>query len=229
MRIRSIYPKYKSATVNFRKRGLSYTEIQEKIPVAKSTVSSWCRNVWINPKQKQRLDTKKRTGSLAGLETARQNRILRKKNQIKQQLEAGKKDVGKLNKRDRFIAGICLYAGEGGKKGKHISFANTDPTIIRFMVDWFKEFCKIPESKLRAALWIHNDLNETEAKTYWSRITNIPLAQFHKTYTVTRKTSSNKVTKTRHQHGVLSIRICSLEKLRLIFGWMSGIFSPDMI
>jgi len=229
VRIRSTYLKYKSATINFRRKGLSYTEIQEKIPVSKSTVSIWCRNIVINPIQKQRLDSMKRSGSLAGLETARQNRIIKKNMQIKQQLVAGKKDVGKLNKRDRFIAGICLYAGEGGKKGKHISFANTDPAMIRFMVKWFKEFCEIPESKLRAALWIHNDLNETEAKTYWSKITNIPLAQFHKTYVVTKKTSGNKIAKTRHQYGVLSIRICSLEKLRLIFGWIAGIFSPDVV
>ena len=62
-------------------------------------------------------------------------------------------ELGNLEERDRFIAGISLYAGDG-RKGvfSPVEFTNTDPDIISFMMSWFRNFCNIPEEKLRGAL-----------------------------------------------------------------------------
>lgn len=49
----------KEKAINLRKRGFSYSEILEQIPVAKSTLSSWLHSIGLSKKQKQRLTEKK--------------------------------------------------------------------------------------------------------------------------------------------------------------------------
>lgn len=223
------YASYKTNALKLRKSGLSLSEIQEKIRVSKSTLSLWCREVKMTKRSLKRLDKRKSEGSKKGRALGRQKNINKRIEEIKLQQRIGRETVGKLSRRDAFVIGIALYAAEGGKKGKHISFANTDPEIIKFMMEWFRTFCRIPDDKFRGAIWIHQNLDAEKAKNYWSRLTKIPLSQFHKTYMAENKTESKKIRKTKHEFGVFSIRICNLKTLRLIMGWMSGIFSPDMI
>ena len=51
----------KSKAIELRKQGFSYSEILKQIPVAKSTLSVWLKNVGLSKKQKQKL-TKKKIG-----------------------------------------------------------------------------------------------------------------------------------------------------------------------
>lgn len=48
----------KKKAIELRKQGLSYREILEQIPVAKSSLSLWLRSVGLSKKQKQRLTEK---------------------------------------------------------------------------------------------------------------------------------------------------------------------------
>ena len=85
-----------------------------------------------------------------------------------------------------------LYAGEGAKGDGKGVFANSDPRIIKFMMRWFKEFCNLPISKFRGAIWIHEGLDQRKAKIFWSELTGIPEQQFHKTYIAKDKKDSKK-------------------------------------
>jgi hypothetical protein len=223
------YASFKTNALKLRRTGLSLSEIQEKIKVSKSTISLWCREVKLSKKNLKRLQKRKSEGSKKGRALGRQKNINKRIEEIKLQQKIGRETVGKLSRRDAFVIGIALYAAEGGKKGKHISFANTDPEIIKFMMGWFRDFCKISNDKFRGAIWIHKNLDAKKAKSYWSHLTKIPPPQFHKTYMAENKTESKKIRKTKHEDGGFSIRICDLKTLRLIMGWMSGIFSPNMI
>ena len=51
--------KEKQKAIKFRRKGLSYSEILKKIPVAKSTLSLWLRTVRLAKRQKQRLTEKR--------------------------------------------------------------------------------------------------------------------------------------------------------------------------
>lgn len=129
-----------------------------------------------------------------------------------------------MNSRDKFIAGIALYAGEGNKTAGGVGFSNADPKLIKFMMEWFLEFTKIPMGKFRGAIWLHEGLNEAEAKQYWSELTGIPLTQFRKTYVAKIKIDSKKIRKNIHNHGVFAIRFSNSFVHRKIMGWIYALF-----
>lgn len=211
----------------FRKQGWSYGEILRIIPASKDTISRWCRDIKLNKKQLLKLYKNQRSGGLKGS-------IIGAKNQQKKRLEdtaillnQGMKDVGQLEKRERFIAGLALYAAEGTKKDGRCEFTNSNPLLIQFMSKWFREFCNIQDSRLRGAIWIHDGLEPNKAKEYWSSISEIPQSQFHKTYIAVDKRNSKKVRKNIHNFGVFSIRFVDTTIHRLLTGWIAGMLKTS--
>lgn len=206
-----------------RRRGLSYGEILLQVSVSKDTVSRWCRDIVLTEVQKKRLLENKlygqRKGSQVAADNKRQARILRTQTIFQE----AKRELGDLSKRDKFIAGIMLYAGEGDKTDGKGGFANSDPKIIKFMMRWFKEFCQVPLSRFRGAIWIHEGLDAEEAKRYWSKITGIPQNQFFKTYIAKNKIDSRKIRKNIHNYGVFAINFSVSDKQRRIMGWISAL------
>lgn len=218
----------KESAIKLRKIGYSYGEILKTIKVSKDTISRWCKDIELTQKQKNRLLEKKvngqRKGSLVAAENKRHFRQERTRNifiEAKRQLEG-------LTVRDKFITGIALYAAEGNKSDSNSSFANSDPKIIKFMMEWFRKFCNIPDNKFRGAIWLHENLDISRAINFWSKLTKIPKKQFHKTYIAGNKTNSNKIRKNIHSYGVFSIRFSSVDIQRKITGWISALFNDKI-
>lgn len=149
-----------------RKNGLSCGEILQQISVSKDTISKWCRDIILSEEQKKRLLENKlfgqRKGSQVAADNKRQARILRTRTIFQE----ANKEIGNITKRDRFIVGITLFAGEGNKRDGKVGFANSDPKIIKFTMNWFKESCAVPLPRFRGTIWIHEGLDADEAKKY---------------------------------------------------------------
>lgn len=206
-----------------RRKGLSYGEILQKVNVSKSTLSLWLKDIKLTKKQENRLTKIKVLGQHRGSIVAANNKRKARIERTRRIHREAKTFIGRLNKRDRFIAGIAFYAAEGDKTDGKGGFANSDSKIIKFMIAWFKNFCKIPMSKFRGAIWLHEGLDAEEAKKYWSILTGIPKNQFHKTYIAKNKTDSKKIRKNIHKHGVFSIRFFDSARQRRIMGWISAL------
>lgn len=212
-----------------RHQGLSYGEILRKISVSKSTISLWCKDIQLTEKQKLRLLSNKqfgqRKGSLVAAENKRNARIERteKINCL------AKKDVGRIINRDKFMAGISLYAAEGNKGDGKAGFSNADPKLIKFMTNWFMVFAKVPMKKLRGSIWLHEGLSEKNSKKFWSGLINLPPNQFHKTYIAKIKNNSKKIRKNIHQYGVFQIRFSDSTIHRKIMGWISAVFDGKIV
>lgn len=223
------YMEKKFQAQKLRSKGLSYSEIQKIINIPKSTLSGWCRDVAITEKQALRLFKNKLKGSARGRIIGAKRQQARRLKQISDLLFEGKKEIGKLSTRDSFIAGISLYAAEGTKSDKSCGFSNSDPSLIKFMANWFREFCHIPEEKIKGAIWIHDNLNVKKATKYWANLINIPISQFHKPYLVKNKDNSMKIRKNIHKYGVFSIRFSNAKIHRKLMGWISGIFGNKQL
>lgn len=130
-----------------------------------------------------------------------------------------------LTKRERYIGGIALYLGDGLKGDMEVGFANSNPKIIKFIINWLREFFDIKESKFRGQIWIHDNQDINQALLFWSDITNIPQKQFYKTYISKNKTNSNKIRKNIHNYGVFSIRVLDSKIQRKILGLSAGILN----
>ena len=205
-----------------RKKGLSVKEIQKRLKVSRSSVSLWVRDVKLTKKQLERLYLNKKTGSLKGSIIAAMNKIRAREELVKKLMREGKKEMGRISRRNRFITGVALYFAEGEKSSEHVGFSNSDPRAIKFMAGWFREFCKIPEEKFRCSLYIHDNLDEKKAKKFWSKLTKMSLAQFGKSYIV--KNNPHRLRKVKHIYGVLRIGANDVNLHRKIMGWISGIF-----
>lgn len=208
-----------------RKKGLSIREIQKRLKVSRSSVSLWVRDVRLSKKQLRKLYLNKKTGSLKGSIIAAMNKIKQREELTGRLMNEGKKEVGKISRRDKFIAGIALYFAEGSKTDGSVSFSNSDPRAIKFIVEWLQKICKINDSKLRASIYLHDNLNEKKAKIFWSKLTKIPLNQFRKSYIV--KNNPERLRKVKHIYGVLKITISDINLHRRIMGWIRGVFNSS--
>ncbi|MBI2617562.1 hypothetical protein HYW55_05475 [Candidatus Gottesmanbacteria bacterium] len=218
----------KNIAQSLRKKGLSYGEILQKIHVSKDTISRWCKDIELSVVQKQRLISMRNLGQRRGSIIAADNKRRRRHQKIASIHQRAKQDIGQLNSREEFIAGVALYAGEGDKTDGQIGFSNANPTLIRFMMKWFRKYCDIENSKYRGAIWLHERRDEKKAKLFWSQLTGIDRKNFYKTYIASDKKDSKKIRKNIHQYGVFAIRVNDSEIHRRIIGWIFALFGAKM-
>lgn len=201
---------------------MSIKEIQKRLNVSLSSASIWVRDVKLTEKQLNNLYLNKKTGNLKGSIIAAMNKVKAREEATKRLMEEGKNEMGSLSERDRFIAGVAMYFAEGSKGDKNVSFSNSDPLAIKFMADWLRHYCDVPEKKFRINLYIHDNLSENGAKKFWSELIKIPLDQFGKSYIV--KNNPSRFRKTKHIYGILRITASNVILHRKIMGWIAGLF-----
>jgi hypothetical protein len=215
----------KNLIQKLRQEGHSYREIEKITKASKSTISNYCKNIKLTEIQIQKLINNKKNGltkaTMLGSESNRNKRLL----QESQLLKKGVEQVGKMSQRDKFITGIALYQGEGSKTNNAVEFTNSNPETIKFMTNWLNESCQVGTEKLKFSLWLHDNLDESEAISFWCKLLEIKPSQFGKTYFAKNKTNSQKIRKNIHRFGIIKIRFYNSAKLRLILGWIKGILS----
>ena len=77
-----------------------------------------------------------------------------------------------------------MYVCEGGKcpSSRHLSFGNTDPEMITEFLTLLRRWHTIDERKLRIKVMRRWDQDGATLNHYWSRITGVPIDQFHRSY-----------------------------------------------
>lgn len=211
--------KEKTKAIELRKKGVSYREIKKKLKISKSTLSLWLRNIPLSSSQKKYLYHTLRQRNAYRLAKIKQEDKIKKIEKIK---NIAIDEVKILYKNPIFIAGVMLYWAEGdkSKKTECVKFSNSDPEMIKLMMRWFRSFCNVPENKFRIALHIHTLHCRKNIEKYWSKITKIPLSQFHKTQI---KPTTLKLRKKPLYNGTCSVRISTKDLFRKIMGWKVGL------
>ena len=213
--------KEKISARELRKKGWSIKEICQKCNFAKSSVSTWVRDITLTDSQKQQLSEKGVKKEV--IERRRTTRLTRENAKRQTIIHEAEKNINKLSAKDLFLIGVSLYWAEGSKtKRGVVSFSNSDPRMIRIMMRFFKEICQVPKNKLRGYIHIHPHLNAAKAERYWSSVSGIPLNQFYKTYRKPNKSSGGK--KDSLPFGTFDIYICNTKLFLKIQGWINGIF-----
>jgi len=205
-----------------RKKGHSVRSIQKKLGVSKSSISLWTRDILLTAEQIKILENNRKKAGLKGSLIAATNKIKKRINETKKIVGKAKKEIGKLNKKDKFLIGIALYFAEGNKSGHNVAFTNSDSESMKFMINWFRNYCAVKEEKVRCYIYLHDNLNEKKVRKYWSQTLKISLTQFRKTYIV--KNNKKRFRKTKHINGICRISISDVNLLRRILGWISGVF-----
>ncbi len=105
--------------------------------------------------------------------------------------QEGAREVGVLDKRELFLAGLGLYWGEGYKYGSgEVGFTNSDPVAIRFFIKWVKIVYKVRQEDFICRVTINETHQKRvrEIEALWSKITGIPLKSFTRAALIATKT-----------------------------------------
>ena len=207
----------KKRAIKLRKKGLSYREIGKQIPVAKSTLSLWLKNVQLSKEQTKRLYTKQ----ILFLSLGSQSQKERRSREVKNIIESAKQEIqSPISEESYLLFGAALYWAEGTKSGG-FAITNSDPFLVLFMVKWIEKIFDIKPNQLKAWLNIYSQQNEKELKNFWSELTNIPIQNFGKSYI---KPVNKNYKKNNLYYG--TIKVCapkSIDLVHKIFGWTNGV------
>ncbi len=207
--------KLKETSIQLRKQGKSYRDIQKQLNVAKSTLNYWLKNVSLSNKHKARLHKNWKNALIKARRKAsiahRENRLSRI-NKINEDVKEFINSINLTNQQlEIFLAG--LYLGDGFKTGHRIALGSSNPKILLTFTTLLRKLYNVDNSKLRASIYARADQNEARLKDYWSKLLSIPFSQFNKTQfdQRTRKTKTHQKYK-----GVCSVVYCSTDLQRRI-------------
>ncbi len=192
----------KAVAVKLRKQGLSYSQIKTKINVSKSTLSGWLSDMPLPKKKLRALQFNEEV-----IEKIRETKRKKREARIFEVYDRVGKDIGKLSRREIFLAGFFLYWGEGTKRQSCVTaLANTDPAMIKFYLKWLS-LLEIPMSKVSVRLHLYSDMNPEKEIKFWSTQLGLPKSAFRKAYIKTSKLS--ELTYTSFGHGTCNINVYS--------------------
>lgn len=175
----------KAKAIKLRQEGHSYNQINKKLSIPKSTLSYWLKDVPLPIEAKNKINSRTYIKGAKKLidRNKQQTKIAAKKaDRIKQQ---AKKEVSCLIENKLFLAGISLYWAEGYKKGaegskwKCVDFANSDPKMIKLMIQFFTKICNRDIKQIKALIILHKNVNSDFAINYWANTTKIPTARIN--------------------------------------------------
>jgi hypothetical protein len=209
--------KDKNKAVTLRKKGMSYNEIAARIPnLSKGTLSHWVSGIQLtrgqHEKMAKRLNVRIHEGRIKAAETNRNKKIARLK-LVK--LEATKSFVS-YKKNSLFIAGLMLYWAEGSKKSEQVQFMNSDPRLIKLMLQWFGKYLQTPKNKVRLRLFSHKIYAHENHEKMWKSLINLPSSQFRKTI---YKPTPHKVKRNKDYKGCMRIDAGGVDAFYLIKYW----------
>ena len=190
-------------------------EIADELGVAKSSVSLWVRDVEFVPRPRQ-----------PGAHRRPHPWIARKEAEIAELLEEGRRRIGRMSERDLLVAGTALYAGEGGKTGGEVRFANSDPRMLLLFCAWLRHFFDVDESRLHLRLYLHQGLDLESANAYWSELLAIPVDQFYKPY---RAVPDPSIRKAKHVHGCPAVSYGCSRTHRNVMGLVHALLSSEAL
>ncbi len=177
--------KKKSEAIRLRREGASYSQIQKRIGVSKSTLSLWLRDMPLSEKRLRSL----RDFSAVRIEHFRES--MRRKREVRHEAvyQRVSAEVANLSRRDIFIAGLFLYWGEGGKTADATTvLSNNDPAMIRFFILWLESLGASRE-RMRVYLHLYSDMDLKKELAYWSRELSLPPSAFRKPHVKKSKRS----------------------------------------
>lgn len=183
--MKSKFYSLKPKVINLRKSGKTYGEIIKVIgqSIPKSTLSDWCRNIYLNSKQRKKIEKKVKDNCAKGMAVAWVVNKERRQKYLNSIVERNKHLSKILKNKDVCkVALSMLYLGEGTKgltRGS-LRVGNSDPFVIDLFLNLMRKCYKIDEKKFRCTVLCRADQNIKKLETYWSDITKIPLSQFYK-------------------------------------------------
>lgn len=197
-----------------RETGMSQKEIAQVLGISRNSASRWVKDIDLTEEQIKKLLLSELQGKALGRIKTAAIKKQKREDMLEEVGRVSKEKIGVISNRDLFIAGLCLYWAEGGKKNRRIEFCNSDPRMIKFIIRWLETCFGVNTKELTCVVGINiiHEYREQAVKDYWSSITGISQDQFRKTSF--KRVSNKKVYDNLEEHfGTLSIVVAKSTNL----------------
>lgn len=216
--------KDKQKAFELRKLGRSYNEINRILGIPKSTLSLWLKNVQISKSIKNSNIQKSKTIWAKNIIQYNKIRSLKARHAAQQLQNEAAQEIVTNSQIDLKILGTALYWAEGYKRAKWSAlFCNSDPVMIKLIMRFFREVCKVPEDRFRPQVQIHPHVSIQKAEDFWAIVTKLPKKLFRKPLVQLSKSSKQKMPPHRLPYGTFRVGIADVKILYKIKGWMDGL------
>lgn len=214
----------KKQAIKLRAQGKSYNEINKLLGVPKSTLSTWLKDNPLSEKIKKININRAKIVWAKNIVDFNKKRSEKYQKDIHLLMEKFAREIPMIADRDLFFIGLALFWAEGGKREKYsVRFANSDPTIIKAIMCFFRKICHTDNKKVTLRIHLYPNVEEIAAKKYWSKITGLSLTQFRKSQTKISKSSKHKRPINRLPYGTLHITIGDAYLNKKLKGWILGL------
>jgi hypothetical protein len=224
----SINPVLKQKAIDLRQAGNSYGYIAKSLGLkSKGTLSAWFKDLELSPGAKQALQQNIARANKRGFLQFNKERSARISVENEAALEQGRKQIGKLSKRELMLVGAALYWGEGTKYQRTngsltLVFTNSDPLMVRVFMRFVREILKIEELRIRAGIHLYDPLKTPASRLYWSKVTGLPIERFYISQQRSRASKGVR-NSARLPHGTVCIRVNSRTIFNRVLGMIDGL------
>jgi hypothetical protein len=217
--------KHKKNAISLRKKGLTYSKILKLVPVAKSSISLWCRDIKLSQKQVTQIQKAKIHAVRRGAVTRQKKATLMRQATV----HKAASEITSLSDKELWLIGIALYWAEGSKqrqksKSEGVKFTNSDPQMIKVFNLWLTKVMKVKLVNIQYEIYLHESMAQEKAKiiTYWSKTLKQSTNKFDRIYL-----KKNKIVKhhlSNDYKGVMRIVVKRSSNFnRQLTGWQQGI------
>ena len=217
-----MYAHERNRARQLRIKGWSVRSIAQKLGRPRSSISLWVRDIRLSPEQIEELKSNQDRGRAKAANHPNSPKL--KWQGIRQQVidEAASEIPTRYSLQDLKFIGTALYWAEGYKQGRSLFvFANSDPAMIKLMMEFLFKICKVSKDKFCGRVNIYPSLNVKEAERYWSKVSGIPVARFYKPLLSVSKASLQK--RKTLPYGTFRIIISDVVLCSHMHGWISGL------
>ncbi|MFM2340044.1 MAG: hypothetical protein RLZZ360_680 [Candidatus Parcubacteria bacterium] len=171
----------KAKAIELRKRGYTYKEIQKVVPVAKSSLSLWFRDLPLSKSEKKILQQRKDDNISKGRIRAAGIALIHREEQIQRLFEETKKEFSRHCHNSLFHTGVAVYWAEGAKRSNQFLFVNSDESMIALMLKWLITFTGYQMHEFGFRLYIHAPYAQQDLESWWQHYLGVSTSQFRKT------------------------------------------------
>lgn len=206
--------------------GMSYNEIARALQISKSAISYWLKGISLPPEAQEKLRTNLERAKRLGLLDANKKRAEKVQAENKEIRLKAASEISAFSQKHLFLIGVALYWGEGGQSEHNanslgLRFTNSNPAMIALFLRFLREILQIEDSRIKAHIHAHQNVNRNEAVKFWAGATRLPTERFCWINQVSR---ASKNVRPIHSlpHGTLDIRVNNRALFMRMKGWVDG-------
>ena len=189
--------------------------IAAALPVAKSTISLWVRDIPLDDEHRRALEAA--NPAVNGRQVGQRVWSRQCRNERRRAQEHGRA----LARRGDALhcAGCMLYWGEGSKGRNGVAFTNADVEMLRFFLRFLRESYGVSDDALSLKINCHlgNGLSLDELEQWWLTELGLPRSCL-RTSTVNRASRASKGVRRPLVHGTAQLRVGSTWVIQSIYG-----------